>query len=148
MTFFWNFFPTIVNCALFGIGSWWKFFLFPRKIFKIVENWTEIYHQILGSWEVQTIWNLQKNAWCVQKSYEPELKKTAHCVKRYWLMKFWAQRSEKKIMLTMFWDMKECITIDLHEKRATVNRYSCCQFLRKNSPYLLNYPHFFPYKIS
>ena len=55
--------------------------------------------------------------------------------------KFWAQQSGKKMMLTVFWNMKEPITIDFREKAATVNSTSYCQLLRQNSPYLLNDLH-------
>ena len=34
---------------------------------KVLKAWTEVYHQISGGWEVQTMWNLQKNVWCVQR---------------------------------------------------------------------------------
>ena len=59
------------------------------------------------------------------------------------MKKFWAEQSVKKVMLTVFWDMKGPITIDFLEKDATVNSasYSQLKLLRQNSPYLLNKPH-------
>ena len=30
--------------------------------------WTEVYYQSFGGWELQTMWNLQKNARCVRES--------------------------------------------------------------------------------
>ena len=44
------------------------------------------------------------------------------------------QQSVKKVMLTVFGDMKGPITIDFLEKDVTINSTSNCQ----NSPYLLN----------
>ena len=38
--------------------------------------------------------------------------------------KFWVQQSLKKVMLTVFWDMKGPITVDFLEKGATVNSIS------------------------
>ena len=42
-----------------------------------------------------------------------------------------AQRSVKKVMLTVFWDMNGPITIHFLEKGATVNSASYCQLLRQ-----------------
>ena len=44
---------------------------------------------------------------------------------------FYLQQSVKKAMLTVFWDMKELITINFLEKDATVNSASYCQLLRQ-----------------
>ena len=33
-----------------------------------IQAWKEVYHQIFAVWKVQTIWNWQKNVWCVQRS--------------------------------------------------------------------------------
>ena len=41
--------------------------------------------------------------------------------------KFWVQWSLKEVMRIVFWGMKELITIDFHENRATVNTASYCQ---------------------
>ena len=58
-----------------------------------------------------------------------------------WLGKiFWAQESVKKVMQTIFWDMKRTITIDFFEKGATINSASYFQLFRNISPYLLNDP--------
>ena len=43
--------------------------------------------------------------------------------------KFLAQQSVKKVMLTVFWDIKESITIDILEKGATINSASYCRYL-------------------
>ena len=43
----------------------------------------------------------------------------------------------KKIMLTIFWDMKGPITTDIYEKGVTVNSVSYCQLLWKNFAQLL-----------
>ena len=44
--------------------------------------------------------------------------KTVHGVETYFPVKktFWAQQSVKKVMLTIFWDMKGTIAIDFLEK--------------------------------
>ena len=52
--------------------------------------------------------------------------------------KFRAQQSVKKVMLTVFWDMKGPITIDFLEKGATVNNASYCQLLKQRLPYLFS----------
>ena len=52
--------------------------------------------------------------------------------------RFWMQLSVKKVMLTVFLDLKEPTTIDFLEKAATVNNAFYCQLLGQNSPYLLN----------
>ena len=36
--------------------------------------------------------------------------------------KFWTQRSVKKIMLTVFWDIKEPIATDFLEEGATIKK--------------------------
>ena len=33
-----------------------------------VQTWTEVCHQIYRGREEQTMWNLQKNVWCVRRS--------------------------------------------------------------------------------
>ena len=48
--------------------------------------------------------------------------------------------SVKEVMLTVFWDMKEPVTIDFLEKGAPVNNISYCQHFWENLPYLLNDP--------
>ena len=63
-----------------------------------------------------------------------ERKHTDSSVKKMFL----ARTSVKKVMLTVFWDMKGLISIDFLEKKATVNRVSYCLLLRQNSLYLLN----------
>ena len=42
------------------------------------------------------------------------------------LVKFWVQWSVKKVMLTVFWDMKRLIPIDFLEKGETVISVSYC----------------------
>ena len=32
--------------------------------------WTEVCHEIFGGWEMKTMWNLQKNVWCVRSQVE------------------------------------------------------------------------------
>ena len=51
--------------------------------------------------------------------------------------KFRAQQSVKKIMMAVFWDMKGPVIIDFLEG-TIVHCPSDCQFVRQNSPYLLN----------
>ena len=51
--------------------------------------------------------------------------------------KFREQYSVKKVMLTVFWDMKGLITIDFLEKVATVNNASYCKLLSQNAPFQL-----------
>ena len=40
---------------------------------------------------------------------------------------FWAHQSLKKVMLTVFWDMKGLITIDFPQKGAALDRVSYSQ---------------------
>ena len=35
---------------------------------RVLQAWTEVSHQNFGGWEEQTIWNLQKNVWCIWRS--------------------------------------------------------------------------------
>ena len=48
---------------------------------------------------------------------------------------FHVQQSVKKVMLTVFLDMRDPITIDFLEKGETVNSASYCWLLRQKSPY-------------
>ena len=50
--------------------------------------------------------------------------------------RFWVKQSLKKVMLTVFWDMKEPITIHFLVKCATVNRAFYYKLLWQNSPLL------------
>ena len=34
---------------------------------RVIQVWKEVYHEIFGGWEGQTMWNLHKNMWCIQK---------------------------------------------------------------------------------
>ena len=53
--------------------------------------------------------------------------------------KFLAQQSIKKVMLTVFLDMKGPITFNLFQKKGLViNSGSYCQLWKQNSPHLLN----------
>ena len=47
--------------------------------------------------------------------------------------------SLKKIMLIVFWDMKERINIDFFEKGTTVCKNSYCFHLEQNSPYIYSW---------
>ena len=50
--------------------------------------------------------------------------------------KFLEQRSVKKVILTVFWNMKEPITLDFLEKKvATINKAFYCLFLRTPLPH-------------
>ena len=63
-------------------------------------------------------------------------------MKTQWVKKmFQVQWSLKKVMLTVFWDMKTSMTIDFLEKGKTLNSVSYCQVVRKYFAYLLNDPH-------
>ena len=49
---------------------------------RVLQAWTEVCHQIFGGWEVQTMWNLQKNVWYVWKSmfsFKKKKKKIYKC---------------------------------------------------------------------
>ena len=66
-----NFFP---KCKLCIIRNWFiaKIFLWLFKIVAnqtLLQDWTEIYHQFFGGWEVQTMWNLQKTVWCYMEKH-------------------------------------------------------------------------------
>ena len=52
--------------------------------------------------------------------------------------KFLAQLSIKKVMLTIFWDIKGPLIIDFIEKVVIVNRAYFGKHFGQNSPYLLN----------
>ena len=71
-------------------------------------------------------------------------KRTVSPVKK----KFCVQWSVKKVMLTVFWDVKGLITFDFLENDATANSFSYCQLLWQNNPHLLNDPciYCFDYK--
>ena len=127
----------------------------------MLQVWTEICHQIFGVWEMQTMWNFHKNVWCVwrevcfrQKLFTNGLnmglllwarvKKIVYGVKTHWLS------GKEKVpgivvskeghAVTIFWDMKEPITIDFLENDASINSACYCQLFWQNSPYLLNSP--------
>ena len=51
---------------------------------------------------------------------------------------FWVQWSVKKVLLTVFWNMKGPVTIDFLEKGTTINSVSLKFCLPQNSPNLLN----------
>ena len=52
--------------------------------------------------------------------------------------RFYVQKSVKKDMLIVLWDMKRPINKDFHEKGPTVNNASSGLCLRQNYLYLLN----------
>ena len=52
---------------------------------------------------------------------------------------FCVQPSVKKVMLTIFGNMKRSIIIDFLEKHAIVNSASYCKILVQNSHYLLSF---------
>ena len=90
-----------------------------------VPNLTRSLSTIFCGWDVQTMWNLQKNMWCMEKHVlffkmglplEARVKKTICGVEAHWLF------GKEKIL----------------RKSASVNRASNCQLIRKNSAYLLN----------
>ena len=62
-----------------------------------------------------------------------QIKQSVHWVETHCFTgNFLAQWSVKKLMLTVFWDIKgPFITIDFLEKGATVNSASYCQILRQ-----------------
>ena len=68
---------------------------------------------------------LPLQAWVKKQSIESKL--TDSPVKK----KFWSQQSIKKVMLTVFLDIKVPITNDFFEKSATVNAALHCQFLQQ-----------------
>ena len=53
---------------------------------------------------------------------------------------FLGSKSFKKIIATVFKDMKKTITIDFHAKDTIANSASYCLLLWQNSPYLLKIP--------
>ena len=66
---------------------------------------------------------------------------TISVVEKHWLSgkeKFWVKQSVKKVMLTVFWDMKGLITINFFENGVNVNSVTYCQFFRQNSSHLFN----------
>ena len=82
---------------------------------------------------------LEKHVFCLKNLYEwvkhgskrqsTKWNHTDFPVKK----KFWAQLSLKKVMLTVFWEMKGLMIIDFLEKGATLN-----SVLQLPIPYLLN----------
>ena len=128
-----------------------NYFNIPKIYFMAIQNcgksnrvlwiWTKVRHQIFGCWEVQTMWNLQKNMQSVRRNVFYFFKnvykwacveKTVHGVEIHWLSskeKVRAQQSAMKVILIVFWNMKGPITTDFLEKDATVNSASLCQFL-------------------
>ena len=66
-----NFFISFfVNSALFEFFYRQKlFYLSKTFLLKLIVNrvlpvWTKVCQQTFGDWEVQTMWNFQKNEWC------------------------------------------------------------------------------------
>ena len=60
--------------------------------------------------------------------------KTVSGVETHWITcneKVQGTAAVTKIMVTVFWDMKEPITVDFLEKGATVNSSSYCQLLEQ-----------------
>ena len=64
---------------MFGIGLWQKLFESRKNIcFEAIQNgcrtsrifqsWTEVYHKIFHGSHMQTMWNLKKKMWCVQRN--------------------------------------------------------------------------------
>ena len=94
--------------------------------------------------EIFTIqWKVGLLQWTETKRQSMEWKHTNFPI----MKKFWVQWSVKKVMLSVFWDMKELLTIDFLEKVATANSGSYCQLLRQNLPYLLNVIYIYIYII-
>ena len=54
---------------------------------------------------------------------------------------FQAQQLVKKVLQTVFWNMKRSITINFLEKGATVHSTSYCQLLSQYSSYSLDESH-------
>ena len=76
--------------------------------------------------------------------YEPKLKHTNSPAKK----KFRAQQSMKKVMQTVFLDMKGPIATDFFEKGAVAHSASNSKLFKQNSPHLLNDPRIINQNVS
>ena len=65
---------------------------------------------------------------------QARVEKTECRMETHWLLgkgKFLGTAFSKKLMVTVFWDMKGPITVDFLEKGATVNSTTNCQLIDK-----------------
>ena len=106
--------------------------LFKMEAKRLFQTWTEVGHQNFDSWEVQTMWNLQKNVSCVWKTifWSKEFYKWACLLesesKRQFIKwkhidspvkkELWEQGPVKKVMLKAFQEMNGLTTNDFPEK--------------------------------
>ena len=137
--------------------------------FQIIQNcaksnrelyaWTEVWHQIFGGWQVQTMWNVLKNMWFVQRSmfYSKNLYKWVDisfpqlawtkksvierkCIDASVKKIFQPQQFAKKVTLIDLCDIKWSVIIDYLEEVEIVYNASQCQLFSQNSTCLLNDP--------
>ena len=124
--------------------------IFLLRLFKMVANQTEWFRLDVGSvikFSVAEKWNLQKNVWyiymgkhvLVQNVYKWAIHKSMEWKYNDSLAKrmFWAQWSVKKVLLTVYLDMKGSMTIDFLKKGSTVNSAFSRQLLKQNYSYSL-----------
>ena len=72
------------------------------------------------------------NGWDRGLPLQARVEKTVDGVEIQWfsvMKRFWVQESVKKVILTVFSDMKKAISIDFLVEGATVNSASYCQLL-------------------
>ena len=108
--------------------------------------------QIFGSWEIQIMWNLQKNIMCREKhdliiffffykcikhvfastmsSSKRQFMETLSSKKKMFRPEWSVKRSQE----TVFWGMKESISSDFLEKGVIINHAPYWQFLQQHFP--------------
>ncbi|BFZ13665.1 hypothetical protein BsWGS_16704 [Bradybaena similaris] len=97
----------------------------------------ELSQQCLSRYEKDGDEFLKKVVTCDETwvcQYEPESKRQSMEWKHVGSpvkKKFKSQRSTRKVMLTVFWDMQGPITISFLEKGGTVNSANYCELLRQ-----------------
>ena len=91
---------------------------------------------------------LEKNVFvkkCLQMGFAVVSRTRKASNGKYWLSskeKLITQRSEKKAMLTVFWNIKGPITVDFLEKRATFNSTPYYQILRQYFTLFIEWPSY------
>ena len=125
----------------------------------MLQAWTEVCYQSFGGWQMQTMWNSQKNVWCIQRRMFLSknvykwakhgfawVEKTVHEVETHWLS---GKERVSGTVVSKEGDAnhllrhESTITTDFLEKGPTINSASNCQLSRQNLPYLLNDPRIF-----
>ena len=113
----------------------------------MIQVWTDVCHQIFGGWEKKTIWNSDKNVWCIWEMHVLVKKCLWMFTSLKWKDNLFNENTDtpvkkkfgtQQLLKKLIWDTFKPITKDYLDKDATVNSTSYCQLFRHNSSYLLN----------